>query len=107
MHRIFTLLMRGLLSCTIKKTDILPMRRECTFQYNSFSDMCHPISNEYPIFFAIESNFVLNNKGDRTAPYALAEEMHAGIQGLRLLPFKGGHIFFLFGERQQFLDATE
>ena len=49
---------------------------------------------------------ILHGKGDRTAPYALAEEMHAGIQGSRLLPFQGGHIFFLFGERQQFLDAT-
>jgi 3-oxoadipate enol-lactonase len=49
---------------------------------------------------------ILHGKADRTAPYALAEEMHAGIQGSRLLPFKGGHLFFLFGERQQFLDAT-
>ena len=49
---------------------------------------------------------ILHGKRDRTAPYALAEEMHAGIQGSRLLPFQGGHLFFLFGERQQFLDAT-
>ena len=32
--------------------------------------------------------------------------MHAGIQGSRLLPFQGEHLFFLFGERQQFLDAA-
>lgn len=49
---------------------------------------------------------ILHGKRDRTTPYALAEEMHAGIQGSRLLPFQGGHIFFLFGERQQFLDAA-
>jgi pimeloyl-ACP methyl ester carboxylesterase len=49
---------------------------------------------------------ILHGKRDRTTPYALAEEMHAGIQGSRLLPFQGRHIFFLFGERQQFLDAA-
>ena len=49
---------------------------------------------------------ILHGKRDRTTLYALAEEMHAGIQGSCLLPFKGGHIFFLFGERQQFLDAV-
>ncbi|HJT56933.1 MAG TPA: alpha/beta hydrolase [Ktedonobacteraceae bacterium] len=48
---------------------------------------------------------ILHGKRDRTAPYALAQEMHAGIQGSRLLPFQGGHLFFLFGERQPFLDA--
>jgi pimeloyl-ACP methyl ester carboxylesterase len=48
---------------------------------------------------------ILHGKRDRTAPYALAVEMHAGIQGSRLLLFKGRHLFFLFGERQQFLDA--
>lgn len=36
---------------------------------------------------------ILHGKGDRTAPYALAEEMHAGIPSSRLLPFKDGHIF--------------
>jgi hypothetical protein len=31
--------------------------------------------------------------------------MHAGIHGSKLLSFAGGHIFFLFRERQRFLDA--
>lgn len=47
----------------------------------------------------------MHGKNDKTAPYALAEEMHAGIRGSRLLAFNGGHIFFLLRERQHFLDA--
>ena len=42
---------------------------------------------------------------DKSAPYALAEEMHAGIEGSKMLTFAGGHIYFLMRERQQFLDA--
>ena len=49
---------------------------------------------------------ILHGKNDKTAPFALAEEMHAGIHGSQLLSFAGGHIFFLFRERQRFLDAV-
>jgi 3-oxoadipate enol-lactonase len=49
---------------------------------------------------------ILHGKKDQTAPYPLAEEMHAGIQGSQMMTFQGGHIFFLTGGRQQFLDAT-
>ena len=49
---------------------------------------------------------IMHGKNDKTAPYALAEEMHAGIYGSQLLSFAGGHIFFLFRERQRFLDAV-
>lgn len=48
---------------------------------------------------------ILHGQSDRTVPYALAEEMHAGIAGSKMLAFAGGHIFFLFRERQRFLDA--
>ena len=48
---------------------------------------------------------ILHGTGDKTAPYALAEELHAGIAGSQLLAFDGGHIFFLTGKRQRFLDA--
>jgi pimeloyl-ACP methyl ester carboxylesterase len=48
---------------------------------------------------------IMHGKNDKTAPFALAEEMHAGIHGSKLLSFAGGHIFFLFRERQRFLDA--
>lgn len=48
---------------------------------------------------------VMHGKKDKSAPYPLAEEMHAGIRGSRMITFQGGHIFFLFSERQRFLDA--
>jgi 3-oxoadipate enol-lactonase len=48
---------------------------------------------------------IMHGKKDKSAPYALAEEMHAGIEGSKMLTFAGGHIFFLMRERQQFLDA--
>jgi pimeloyl-ACP methyl ester carboxylesterase len=49
---------------------------------------------------------ILHGKSDRTVPYALAEELRAGIAGSQLLSFEGGHIFFLMRERQRFLDAV-
>jgi 3-oxoadipate enol-lactonase len=49
---------------------------------------------------------IMHGKKDKSAPYTLAEEMHAGIRGSQMMTFKGGHIFFLISERQQFLDAT-
>jgi 3-oxoadipate enol-lactonase len=49
---------------------------------------------------------ILHGKKDRSAPYVLAEELHTGIQGSKILTFAGGHLFFLIRERQQFLDAV-
>ncbi|HEY8323495.1 MAG: alpha/beta fold hydrolase [Ktedonobacterales bacterium] len=49
---------------------------------------------------------ILHGRGDKVAPVALAEELHAGIPGARLETFKGGHLFLLFHERQRFLDAV-
>ena len=48
---------------------------------------------------------ILHGKKDKTVPYQLAEEMHTGIQGSKMLTFAGSHIFFFMKERQQFLDA--
>ncbi|HEX6778195.1 MAG TPA: alpha/beta hydrolase [Ktedonobacterales bacterium] len=48
---------------------------------------------------------ILHGKKDKLAPYYLAEEMRAGIQGSKIIPFNGGHIFFFMRERQQFLEA--
>ena len=48
---------------------------------------------------------IMHGKRDKSVPYALAEEMHAGIQGSKMLTFAGGHLFFLMRERQQFFDA--
>lgn len=49
---------------------------------------------------------IMHGKKDKSAPYTLAEEMHAGIRGSQMIAFKGWHIFFLTSERQQFLEAT-
>lgn len=49
---------------------------------------------------------ILHGKKDIVAPYHLAEEMRAGIAGSELITFKGGHLFFFWGERQQFLDTV-
>jgi pimeloyl-ACP methyl ester carboxylesterase len=49
---------------------------------------------------------VMHGRGDRTAPLALAEEMHRAIPGSRLMTFQGGHLFFLIRERRRFLDAV-
>ncbi len=52
------------------------------------------------------STLILHGQRDQSAPYPLAEELHAGIQGSHLMSFQGGHLFFLFRERQPFLNAT-
>lgn len=49
---------------------------------------------------------ILHGKQDKTVPYALAEEMHAGIPESKMLSFEGGHLFFWMSERQRFLGAT-
>ena len=36
---------------------------------------------------------ILHGRQDHVAPYDLAEALHAGIAGSRLVPFPGGHIF--------------
>ena len=49
---------------------------------------------------------IMHGKKDKSIPYKLAEETHAGIKGSKMLTFAGGHLFFLMKERQQFLDAV-
>jgi pimeloyl-ACP methyl ester carboxylesterase len=48
----------------------------------------------------------MHGKKDKTVPYDLAEELHAGIKGSKMLACEGGHIFFLMKERQRFLDTV-
>jgi pimeloyl-ACP methyl ester carboxylesterase len=48
---------------------------------------------------------ILQGKKDRHAPYRLAEDMHAGIRGSKMITFNGGHrVFFL--RQKPFLDAV-
>lgn len=49
---------------------------------------------------------ILHGRRDATAPFRLAEALHAGIRGSQLAPFAGGHLFFFMRERRRFLDAV-
>jgi pimeloyl-ACP methyl ester carboxylesterase len=49
---------------------------------------------------------IMHGKRDQSVPYLLAEEMHHRIRGSRMIPFQGGHLFFLISRHQQFLNAT-
>ncbi len=48
---------------------------------------------------------ILHGKQDKRAPYQLAEEMHAGIKGSKMIAFDGGHLFPFFRPKP-FLDAV-
>ena len=49
---------------------------------------------------------ILHGKNDKSAPYPLAEAMHAGIKGSKMLTFPGGHLFFIIRQKQ-FIEAIE
>lgn len=48
---------------------------------------------------------VLHGEQDKSAPLSLAEAMHRGIQGSKMITFQGGHIFFIVRQKQ-FLEAV-
>ena len=48
---------------------------------------------------------IMRGDRDTLAPEDLVEEVHSGIEGSRLIEFKGGHIFFLW-ENKKFTDAV-
>jgi 3-oxoadipate enol-lactonase len=56
---------------------------------------------------------ILHGKKDKSAPYHLAEEMHSGIKGSQMITFPGGHLFFIFRQKQfieaitEFLDLSK
>lgn len=41
---------------------------------------------------------ILHGKKDKIAPYTIAEEMHAGIKGSKIVGFDGGHLFPVWKE---------
>lgn len=47
---------------------------------------------------------ILHGKQDKSAPYALAEEMHSGIKDSKMITFQGSHIFFALRPKQ-FMEA--
>jgi pimeloyl-ACP methyl ester carboxylesterase len=48
---------------------------------------------------------VLHGLKDGIAPFSLAEELHAGIGGSRLVSFKGGHAFS-FTQKERFVEEV-
>lgn len=48
------------------------------------------------------STLILHGLKDKIAPFKLAEELHAGISGSKLIAFKGGHAFPLM-QRERFI----
>ena len=47
---------------------------------------------------------ILHGQQDKTAPYRLAEAMHSGIKGSKMITFPGGHLFFI-SRQAQFMKA--
>ena len=70
-------------------------QRQASFVYNC-TDKLHEL--HIP-------TVIMHGEKDKIVPYTLAEEMHTGIKGSKMLTFAGGHLFFFMKERQQFLDA--
>jgi 3-oxoadipate enol-lactonase len=50
---------------------------------------------------------VLHGRQDRSMPLEAAERMRQGIAGSRMEVFEGGHMFFVFSRRNEFLDRVE
>jgi pimeloyl-ACP methyl ester carboxylesterase len=56
---------------------------------------------------------ILHGRRDRIAPYELAEETHAGMEGSKMIAFGGGHLFLFFQPEQcteailKFLDTVQ
>jgi 3-oxoadipate enol-lactonase len=53
------------------------------------------------------TTLITHGSKDKTAPLFLAEELHEGIKNSRLEIFKGGHLFFMFRDRQRFIDIVK
>lgn len=49
---------------------------------------------------------ILHGEDDRTMPLQIAREMHEAIPGSTLRIFPGGHLFLLFRQRHQFVEAV-
>ena len=49
---------------------------------------------------------IVHGKSDRLAPYKLAEEMHSRISNSSLVTLKGGHLSFLF-RNKEFVESVE
>jgi pimeloyl-ACP methyl ester carboxylesterase len=50
---------------------------------------------------------ILHGRQDGSMPLSMAEALRDGVPGAQLEVFPGGHMFFLFGQRERFLDRVE
>ncbi len=50
---------------------------------------------------------ILHGRHDKVVRLRMAEEMHGGIEGSRMITFHGGHMFFMFRERKWFLATVD
>jgi pimeloyl-ACP methyl ester carboxylesterase len=50
---------------------------------------------------------VLHGREDRSIPLPMAKELQAGIPGAQLVVFDGGHMFFMSGVQQRFLERVD
>jgi len=50
---------------------------------------------------------VLHGRADRSIPLPMGEALHAGIPGAELEVYPGGHMFFMSGAQQPFLERVE
>jgi pimeloyl-ACP methyl ester carboxylesterase len=53
------------------------------------------------------STLILHGRRDRSIPLDMAQSLHSGITRSQLEVFRGGHMFCLLTDRQQFLDRVE
>jgi pimeloyl-ACP methyl ester carboxylesterase len=49
---------------------------------------------------------ILHGRKDRTVEFKLAKVLNKKIKDSKLVAFKGGHLFFILGERQKFLTTV-
>lgn len=72
------------------------LQRQATFDFNVVSRLGE----------IKQPTLILHGKKDKTVDYSFAEVLNKKIKGSKLIPFKGGHLFFMFFERQKFLLAV-
>lgn len=53
----------------------------------------------------VAPTLILQGKNDRLVPQHLTEELHAGIKNSKVIPFSGGHMFFIW-ENERFTDCV-
>jgi pimeloyl-ACP methyl ester carboxylesterase len=49
---------------------------------------------------------ILHGEKDKTVDFKFAKVLNKNIKDSKLVAFKGGHLFFIFGERKKFLTTV-